>query len=133
MSCFRFVRVSLTYRVMGSVSSFGGWGGGLGGGAGWREGASSMPRARICLVVQRVWSSSYKSRAGNCVVVSRLGVGRSGARLSNTHRARVCQDFRRLRRLCFKRYTGIYLIGLGDCFKPYTGIYLIVRWVDSLC
>ena len=45
MSCFRFVRVSLTYRVMGSVSSFGGWGGGffLGGGRGGGRGRLQCP------------------------------------------------------------------------------------------
>ena len=54
MSCFRFVRVSLTYRVMGSVSSFGGWGWGWGGG---RVGG----RGRLqCPVLESVLSFSVR-------------------------------------------------------------------------
>ena len=56
---------------------------------------------------------SYKSRAGNCLVLYRgWGCLEGGGRregLSYTSRARVFQVFRRVGRLSVKSYTGIYL------------------------
>ena len=84
------------------VGSFGGW-------------EVSLKRPVLESVVRLAGCLSYKSRAGNCQVC-RGGWGAEG--VSYKPRARVCRVFCRVERLCFKPFTGIYLIG---------------GWVDSFC
>ena len=103
MSCFRFVRVSVTHCVMQSVGSFGG--------------------CRVCLTLPVLESVSSFGGCGISLTSPVLEtvwsfVGGGGGCFSYTPRARVCQIFRQVGRLSFKPYTGIYLIG---------------RWVNSLC
>ena len=99
--------------------------------SGHTSGGESILHARVgnCLVVGRVgylsytprasivssfggWDVSSTSRAGTCLRRS------AGGESLNTPRARDCQIFRRVGRLCFHLCTGIYLTG---------------RWVDNLC
>ena len=108
MSCVRFLSGSVTASVMESVGSLSGWGG-----------LSQMPRAKICLVVGRVWRLSKKSRGGNCLVIPRWGGGKGeGGSVTFTPRAAICHVFRRMARLSFKPNTEICVIG---------------RSVNSLC